>query len=72
MTPKEAERILEQGCTHNPWTEDVCGNCAKDILEIMVNKRVGTEQCRTCGDLTHSTSEHVKWTTFMDEDEDEL
>ena len=70
MTPKEAERTLEQGCTHMPWSEDVCGNCAKGILEVLINTREGTKKiCRVCGDPTHSTPEHTSWVGFNDQEE---
>ena len=78
MTPKQAEKILEDGCVHNPWDGAVCENCAKDVLEVMVNLRTGRKstdtaqgaKCRTCGDATHSTSEHVRWTAFEDKEDD--
>ena len=67
MTPSQAEKVLEDGCPHNPWTEDVCGNCAKDILEVLVNVRTGTDACKTCGDKTHSTREHVNWVNWNED-----
>ena len=64
MTPDEAEHILTVGCRHEPYSEDVCGNCAKNILEVLHNVRTGSVGCRTCGDPNHTTSEHTDWTTF--------
>lgn len=68
MTPEQAEHILEQGCPHNPWTEEVCPNCAKDILEVFHNLRTGTSGCKTCGDPNHSTREHIDWTMGDNDD----
>lgn len=74
MTPQQAEKILTEGCPHNPWSDDVCGGCAKDILEVLANLQFGRKPtavgpCRSCGDPTHTTTEHTSWTAFG---EDEL
>lgn len=50
MTAQEAEQTLQKGCRHNPWSEDVCANCAKDILGAL--KSIDTEpqyRCPGCG-----------------------
>lgn len=68
MTRQEAINMLERGCPHNPWTEDVCGNCAKDALEALATQDDSTtysKPCRICSKTEHTTKEHQDWANWI-------
>ena len=75
MTYKEAEKYLEDGCPHNAWTDDVCGACAKDLLEVLRQSRGKAkpqkqkDECEHCGNTDHSTEEHSKYQAWLFDDD---
>lgn len=69
MTPEEAQLVMQKGCQHNPWTEDVCGNCAKECLEALLPSDM-QPVCRICGKIEHTTKEHVDWQAWLTGEDD--
>lgn len=65
MTFQEAERALEDGCLHNPWNDDVCGVCAKEILQMLRQVQSGST-CAICTSRHHSTTDHVSMQAWSD------
>lgn len=70
MTLKEAEKVLEEGCPHNPWNDDVCGACAKLALAAFRGEDGFNKGCSYCGNMDHTSPEHVEWTRWMEPDEE--
>ena len=38
MTVQEAKDYLQNGCPHNPWNDDVCGKCAKEVKKLWLHE----------------------------------